>query len=198
MILRCILKKNAKHTSRKAWNWIGPTQEVRRYFFANRTRTLRDEHGEVLHKVNVACSINLLICLVSSQKRHRILLELLQTITRWRFYKDVLLEHAKTWSFLNFDTPWRTMSQSQWMDISRKSENKNYLFMMEAIFTFLLALLMFRAGIRRNNDDVLMAGRNKFSSLFYIMNHPKYREIDWCDSKDRYLIEYKVKTCLST
>ena len=48
---------------------------------------------------------------------------------------------------------------------------------------------MFRAGMRRNNSDILMAGRTKFSSLFYILQHPKYREIEYRDLKDRYLME---------
>ena len=73
-----------------------------------------------------------------------------------------------------------------WID---RVKNSNIKFMIDAVFNYLLALQMFRAGIRRNNSDVMMAGRTRFSSLFYVLHYPKYRQIEYRDLKDRYLME---------
>ena len=65
----------------------------------------------------------------------------------------------------------------------------NYKFLTEVVFTHLLGLMLFRCGVRRYNSDVMMAGRSRFTPLFYLSNHPKYREIDYRDHRDRYLTQ---------
>ncbi|MES9969685.1 MAG: hypothetical protein ABW092_06590, partial [Candidatus Thiodiazotropha sp.] len=56
-------------------------------------------------------------------------------------------------------------------------KDPNYLFMQEIVFTCLVALNIFRIGVRGNNSAVMLAGRQKFSRLFYIMGMTKYQEI---------------------
>lgn len=44
-----------------------------------------------------------------------------------------------------------------------------YMFLIEAIFTYTLAVYMFRAGVRRNNTDVIMASRVKYSPPYTLV-----------------------------
>ena len=53
--------------------------------------------------------------------------------------------------------------------------------------------MLFRTGVRRNNSDVIMAGRLKFSPLFYILRMTFYQEIDFRDIKTRVLMPDVVK-----
>ena len=55
-------------------------------------------------------------------------------------------------------------------------KNKNYKFMAETVFTYCLALHVFRAGVRRNNSIALNAAKAKFSPLFFGLNMPFYME----------------------
>lgn len=48
--------------------------------------------------------------------------------------------------------------------------------MSEVVFTYCLALHVFRAGIRRNNSTAIQAGKVKFSPLFFGFNMPFYME----------------------
>ncbi|KAJ8322266.1 LOW QUALITY PROTEIN: hypothetical protein KUTeg_000737 [Tegillarca granosa] len=57
-----------------------------------------------------------------------------------------------------------------------EAKNPNYLFLCNAIFTYCLALHIFRAGVRRNNASVIDAALYKFSPLFYGLNMPFYME----------------------
>ncbi|XP_062603684.1 uncharacterized protein LOC134265484 [Saccostrea cucullata] len=54
--------------------------------------------------------------------------------------------------------------------------NPNYKFMAEVVFTYCLALHVFRAGVRRNNTLAINAGKTKFSPLFFGLNMPIYME----------------------
>ena len=68
-----------------------------------------------------------------------------------------------------------------------KVKDPNYLFMKDVVFTYVFALFLFRGGIRRNNSDVLLSARTKFSALFYGLNMINYQEIDYRDLKMRVL-----------
>ncbi|XP_052075429.1 uncharacterized protein LOC127712863 [Mytilus californianus] len=54
--------------------------------------------------------------------------------------------------------------------------SSNYKFMSEVVFTYCLALHVFRAGIRRDNSTAIQAGKVKFSPLFFGFNMPFYME----------------------
>ena len=41
-------------------------------------------------------------------------------------------------------------------------KNSNYIFMQEAIFTYVYSMFLFRTAVRRNNKEVLIAARTKF------------------------------------
>ncbi|XP_062613499.1 uncharacterized protein LOC134275243 [Saccostrea cucullata] len=58
----------------------------------------------------------------------------------------------------------------------------NYRFVQEIVFTYILALYMFRVGVRRNNSQVMMAGRIKFAPLFFGLNKFNYQQIEVLDS----------------
>lgn len=57
--------------------------------------------------------------------------------------------------------------------------------MQEIVFTYILALYMFRVGVRRNNTKVMMVGRLKFALLFYGLNKYNYQQIEILDSMMR-------------
>ena len=61
----------------------------------------------------------------------------------------------------------------KWLD---SVQNPNYKFMCEVVFTYCLALHVFRAGVRRNNSEAIIASRAKFAPLFYGLNMPFYME----------------------
>lgn len=42
-----------------------------------------------------------------------------------------------------------------------------YRFLMEAIFTYTIAVYMFRAGVRRNNTDVIIASSETIHHLLW-------------------------------
>jgi len=50
---------------------------------------------------------------------------------------------------------------------------------------FIYALFVYRAGIRKNNQAVMLSGRTVCSGLLYILSHPKYREIEHRDLLQR-------------
>ncbi|XP_071138418.1 uncharacterized protein [Mytilus edulis] len=53
-------------------------------------------------------------------------------------------------------------------------QNKNYSLMSEIVFTYCLALHVFRAGVRRNNTAAIQTAKVKFSPLFFGLNMPFY------------------------
>jgi hypothetical protein len=63
----------------------------------------------------------------------------------------------------------------------------NYLFLKDVVFTYIFALHLFRAGVRKNNSDVILAGRIKFSNLFFGVHMTTYQEIEYYDLKSRVL-----------
>ncbi|XP_070548038.1 uncharacterized protein [Ptychodera flava] len=73
----------------------------------------------------------------------------------------------------------------------------NYIYLAEQIFTYCQAIINYRAGVRRNNSDVMMAGRIKFSPIFHARNHPKYMYIDIADTIDRVIYPQKLRDFIS-
>ncbi|VDI12845.1 Hypothetical predicted protein [Mytilus galloprovincialis] len=61
-------------------------------------------------------------------------------------------------------------------------QNPNYNFMKEVVFSYCLAIHVFRAGVRRNNTEAVNIVKTKFSSLFSGLNMPFYMEIITRDS----------------
>lgn len=63
----------------------------------------------------------------------------------------------------------------------------NQQLMFKIVFHFSFALHVFRAGVRRNNSDVILASRSHFSPLFFGLNMPFYMEAYIRDSMIRVL-----------
>lgn len=72
-------------------------------------------------------------------------------------------------------------------------KDPNYLFLKDIIFTYMLALFVFRAGVRRNNNKYLLAGRSKFTNLFYGLNMTMYQEIEHKDIQCRVLMPDQLR-----
>ncbi|XP_062620908.1 uncharacterized protein LOC134282522 [Saccostrea cucullata] len=66
-------------------------------------------------------------------------------------------------------------------DWCKEVKDPNYMFLLESIFTYALAVYMFRAGIRRNNSDVIMASRLKFFPLYFGVSKTNYQQIELLD-----------------
>lgn len=75
-------------------------------------------------------------------------------------------------------------------------QDPNYMFMAEMSLTYLLALFIYRSGIRRNNSLITNVGRTKFSPLFYILHAPKYAELELRDMVTRLSAPDEVKELL--
>ncbi|XP_061171013.1 uncharacterized protein LOC133201813 [Saccostrea echinata] len=63
----------------------------------------------------------------------------------------------------------------------KEVKDPNYMFLLESIFTYALAVYLFRAGIRRNNSNVIMASRLKFSPLYFGVSKTNYQQIELLD-----------------
>jgi hypothetical protein len=68
--------------------------------------------------------------------------------------------------------------------------------MAEVVFTYCLALHVFRAGVRRNNSCAINAGKTKFSPLSFGLNMPIYMETYIRDSFFRLQCPEKVRVFL--
>ena len=87
----------------------------------------------------------------------------------------------------------QTPSLTKLYDWLKTVKYSNYIFMQEAIFTYVYSLFLFRAAVRRNNSEVLLAARTKFSSMFYGFNMTSYQEIDYRDLKMRLLAPPEIQ-----
>ena len=88
-------------------------------------------------------------------------------------------------------------SLSNYYEWLAQVKNSNYLFMQDVVFTYVYALFLFRSGVRRNNSEVLLAARTKFSPLFYGLNMTNYQEIDYRDIKMRLLAPPEIQNYLN-
>lgn len=73
-------------------------------------------------------------------------------------------------------------------------ENENFLFLSEICFTYLLSIYLFRAAVRRNISELILACRMKFANLFYITNMTNYMELNLRDLLIRLAMPPDVKS----
>ena len=66
---------------------------------------------------------------------------------------------------------------------NEKVINPNYNFYYDLVFNLLLGLKCFRAGIRKNNSDYAMAGRQKAAPIMFIGKHIIYKSLILNDMK---------------
>ncbi|XP_077869158.1 uncharacterized protein LOC144360163 [Saccoglossus kowalevskii] len=71
-------------------------------------------------------------------------------------------------------------------------KDPNYMYLAEQCFTYCQAVVNYRAGVRRNNVDLMNAARCKYSPVFHARVHPKYRFIDIADMADRLLYQSEL------
>lgn len=81
----------------------------------------------------------------------------------------------------------QTPTPEGYISWSQSCKNPNFMYAQEQVFTYSMAIMNYRSGLRRNNNDLIMAGKTQFSTLFHGRNHPKYRYIDIYDSTMRSL-----------
>ncbi|CAG2233782.1 unnamed protein product [Mytilus edulis] len=73
----------------------------------------------------------------------------------------------------NKNEPVSAVGYYQWLS---GVQNHNYALMSEIVFTYCLALHVFRAGVRRNNTAAIQTAKVKFSPLFFGLNMSFYME----------------------
>ena len=73
-----------------------------------------------------------------------------------------------------------------WRNNENNVVNPNYKLMALLVFDLGIAILLHRVGMRRNHEESIMAGRRKFSPVWFARNHPKYREIEVHDIVNRF------------
>lgn len=91
----------------------------------------------------------------------------------------------------------KTPSLTDFYKYLSDAKDPNYIFLKDTVFTYMLALFVFRAGVRRNNHKFMLAGRNKFANLFYGLHMTTYQEIDFKDIKCRVLMPDEIKSYVS-
>ena len=89
-------------------------------------------------------------------------------------------------------------SVSGFYDYLESAIDPNYVFLSDIVFNYLVPLFIFRCGVRKNNQKFILAGRCKFSELFYCTNMYFYQEIDFRDLKTRVLAPDEVSTFLKS
>ena len=63
--------------------------------------------------------------------------------------------------------------------------NEKYAYIFNLTFYYLLSFQMFHEGVRKNNSNVMMAGRTVFAPLFFVGHHPKYQHLLLRDMVER-------------
>ena len=77
----------------------------------------------------------------------------------------------------------------EWTSLTKNSIVK---FMSQYVLNFVLAMYIHRIGERYNDFKCSNAGRMKFFDLFYALNHPIYREIEYNDLRERAISTVEV------
>ena len=67
-------------------------------------------------------------------------------------------------------------SPAGFLDWANGAVNNNYV-MMCKLMDLVVALTMMRAGIRRNNADAMLSGRQKFAPMFFTGQHSTYQRL---------------------
>ena len=60
----------------------------------------------------------------------------------------------------------------------------------QLILYYVLAIYVFRVGVRYNDSNLINSARLKFDDLFYAFKHPSYREVDY--SKDAISLNIEI------
>ena len=76
------------------------------------------------------------------------------------------------------------------------SSDKNFRFMCDITFNYVLAIFVYRCGVRQNNHQYISASKTQFSKLFYGLNHTNYQEIIFLDMKTRVFSPPPIKEFL--
>ena len=76
-------------------------------------------------------------------------------------------------------------------------KNPKFHFLYKSVLTYLFALSVFRCGVRRNNQDFMLAGRSVVTDLFYGFNCTMYQEIEFKDIMARSLAPQEIKQFMS-
>ena len=63
--------------------------------------------------------------------------------------------------------------------------NPNFKFFHTVTFQYLLAFSMYNEAVRENHSENMLAARVTFSPLFFLANHPHYREVHLRDMLER-------------
>ena len=63
----------------------------------------------------------------------------------------------------------------------------------QLIFNYVLAIYLFKIGVRHNDVHLINASCLKFDDLFYVFNHPIYREIEYRDLRNRVMYPKEVR-----
>lgn len=67
-----------------------------------------------------------------------------------------------------------------WLPLNGQKD-PTYFYMFQMTWTYLMALRMFRMGVRRNNAEYVIAGQSVFSPIFHRNSASKYAMIDLHD-----------------
>ena len=86
-------------------------------------------------------------------------------------------------------------SQKDWNDWRENNvKNPNYHLMHDLVFHYFMGLFCFRAGVRRNNSDFMIAGRQQAAPIMFIGRHRIYRKLLYRDMQTRVEAPDDVKT----
>lgn len=71
--------------------------------------------------------------------------------------------------------------------------NENCIYLQNMIFTYLLAIMLYRRGQRMNDAKAIMVGQRKFMPMFYARNHPLYQKIMMTSFKTHAIIPEEIR-----
>ena len=86
-------------------------------------------------------------------------------------------------------------SQKEWA-IWRENEvqNANYHLIYDLVHHYFMGIFCFRAGVRRNNSDFMVAGRQQVAPIMFIGRHRIYRKLIYRDMQTRLEAPDEVKS----
>ena len=80
----------------------------------------------------------------------------------------------------------RVPSQRDWQEWRENDvRNANYHLLYDLVHCYFMGLACFRAGVRRNNSDAMLAGRQQIAPIMFIGKHRIYRKLIYRDMQTR-------------
>jgi len=70
-----------------------------------------------------------------------------------------------------------TVSVSNYWKYCENIKSGTYAYFQQMTFTYLHSLMLLRTGVRHNNSKAILTAESKLVDLFFVRNHPIYREI---------------------